>query len=168
MLGRRQFLQLGSLGISTFTLKSCVPDGEIRRPLVLSTWPEGIEANKVAWDILRFGGRALDAVEIGVMVTEASVNCCVGLGANPDREGFVTLDASIMDELGNCGRVGDAPIIGARLFVDNEVGAASATGDGEYGGYCILSGFSYAVCYANDKNYLVNSKHHHFWMDKFF
>jgi N4-(beta-N-acetylglucosaminyl)-L-asparaginase len=29
------------------------------------------------------------------------------------------------------GRVGDSPIIGAGLFVDNEVGAASATGVGE-------------------------------------
>jgi len=44
-------------------------------------------------------------VEQGVMVTEASQTCCVGLGANPDRDGFVTLDASIMDEHGNCGSV---------------------------------------------------------------
>ncbi|MBT8321075.1 MAG: isoaspartyl peptidase/L-asparaginase, partial [Eudoraea sp.] len=29
------------------------------------------------------------------------------------------------------GRVGDSPIIGAGLFVDNEVGAATATGMGE-------------------------------------
>ncbi|OPG99223.1 glycosylasparaginase, partial [Chryseobacterium mucoviscidosis] len=29
------------------------------------------------------------------------------------------------------GRVGDSPIIGAGLFVDNEVGAATATGHGE-------------------------------------
>ena len=29
------------------------------------------------------------------------------------------------------GRVGDSPIIGAGLFVDNEIGAASATGVGE-------------------------------------
>jgi N4-(beta-N-acetylglucosaminyl)-L-asparaginase len=44
-------------------------------------------------------------VEQGVMVTEASKNCCVGLQANPDRDGFVTLDASIMDEHFNCGSV---------------------------------------------------------------
>ena len=30
------------------------------------------------------------------------------------------------------GRVGDSPIIGAGLFVDNEIGAATATGNGEY------------------------------------
>ena len=29
------------------------------------------------------------------------------------------------------GRVGDSPIIGAGLFVDNEIGAACATGVGE-------------------------------------
>ena len=75
-------------------------------PVVISTWNIGIEANRAAWKILNMNGRALDAVEAGVNVTEASQNCCVGLGANPDREGFVTLDACIMDEQGNCGSVG--------------------------------------------------------------
>ena len=74
-------------------------------PIVISTWDTGLEANKAAWKILMAGGRALDAVEEGVKVTEASQNCCVGLGANPDRDGFVTLDACIMDEFSNCGSV---------------------------------------------------------------
>jgi N4-(beta-N-acetylglucosaminyl)-L-asparaginase len=76
-----------------------------RKPLVLSTWAAGLEANKAAWKILSAGGLALDAVEAGVRVTEASQNCCVGLGGNPDRDGFVTLDACIMDHTGNCGSV---------------------------------------------------------------
>lgn len=75
------------------------------QPIVISTWDAGLQANKAAWEVLKSGGRALDAVEKGVMVTEASQNCCVGLGANPDREGFVTLDACIMDEHFNCGSV---------------------------------------------------------------
>lgn len=75
------------------------------KPVVISTWNAGINANKGAWEILSKGGRALDAVEKGVMVTEAEQNCCVGLGANPDRDGFVTLDACIMDEFSNCGSV---------------------------------------------------------------
>lgn len=108
------------------------------------------------------------------------------------------------------GRVGDSPIIGAGLFVDNEVGAATATGlgeavikvagthlvvelmrqghtpqkacelavdrvisknpdykdlqvgfialnkQGEYGGYCIHKGFSYAV-FDKNRNRTVNS-----------
>jgi len=75
------------------------------KAIVISTWDAGLEANKGAWKVLGSGGRALDAVEQGVMVTEASQNCCVGLGGNPDRDGFVTLDACIMDEFYNCGSV---------------------------------------------------------------
>ncbi len=308
------------------------PNGKGFRPIVISTWDAGIAANNAAWQVLRNKGRALDAVEKGVNVTEASINCCVGLGANPDRDGFVTLDASIMDENGNCGsvaalerikhpisvarkvmentphvllvgegaqqfavsegfkleeqklskdaerayenwlkkaeykpiinvekghgpfapthlpdgslnhdtigmialdaagnlsgscttsgmgfkmrgRIGDSPIIGAGLYVDNEIGAATATGQGEevikicgthlvvelmrqgnspmeackkaverivkrdakkaketqvgfiainkkgeYGGYCLQKGFNYAVCYADDKNFMVDAK----------
>ena len=75
------------------------------KPIVISTWDAGLRANKAAWEILGSGGRALDAVEKGVMVTESEQNCCVGLNANPDRDGYVTLDACIMDEFSNCGSV---------------------------------------------------------------
>src|SRR5678815_1981949 len=75
------------------------------KPVVISTWDAGIAANKGAWEVLSKNGKAIDAVEKGVMVTEDSQNCCVGLGANPDRDGFVTLDASIMDDKFNCGSV---------------------------------------------------------------
>jgi N4-(beta-N-acetylglucosaminyl)-L-asparaginase len=112
------------------------------------------------------------------------------------------------------GRVGDSPIIGAGLYVDNEVGAATSTGlgeevikicgthlvvelmrqglspemackkaveriikrnngnvkdiqvgfiainkQGEFGAYCIQSGFNFAVCYADDHNVLIDAKH---------
>ncbi len=59
---------------------------------------------------------------------------------NHDTIGMVAMDAN-GDLSGACttsglaykmrGRVGDSPIIGAGLFVDNEVGAAAATGLGE-------------------------------------
>ena len=111
MFNRRKFLQsslLSSLGLALGNKKlpaeTNYPVIE-NSPIVISTWDAGLEANKAAWKILGNGGRALDAVEAGVMVTEASQNCCVGLGANPDRDGFVTLDASIMDEHFNCGSV---------------------------------------------------------------
>lgn len=335
MLHRRRFLQLGSLGLGSFSFAGFTKaPAAARKPIVISTWDAGIAANAAAWQVLRNGGRALDAVEKGVMVTEASQNCCVGLGANPDRDGYVTLDSCIMDEQANCGsvaflerikhpvsvarrvmektphvmlvgsgaqqfavaegfklepqvlspdaekayknwlqqseykpiiniensknqtafaparlengewnhdtigmvamdasgnlsgscttsgqgfkmrgRLGDSPIIGAGLFVDNEVGAATATGQGEdviricgshlvvelmrqghspelackkaveriikikgskakdiqvgfiainkqgeYGGYCIQKGFNFAVCYADDKNFMVDGK----------
>src|ERR1700722_3094435 len=76
------------------------------QPVVISTWDTGLAANKGAWEVLSRDGSALDAVEAGVKVTESTINCCVGLGANPDRDGFVTLDASIMDHQWNCGSVG--------------------------------------------------------------
>ena len=76
------------------------------KPLVISTWKHGLEANEVAWKIVSKNGRALDAVEQGVRVTEADENNhSVGIGGFPDRDGIVTLDASIMDETGNAGSV---------------------------------------------------------------
>ena len=106
MLHRRRFLQLGSLGLGSFSFSGFTAGkATVHKPIVISTWEAGIVANKAAWKVLGKGGRALDAVEQGVMVTEASQNCCVGLGANPDRDGFVTLDSCIMDEHANCGSV---------------------------------------------------------------
>ena len=59
---------------------------------------------------------------------------------NHDTIGMIAMDAN-GDVSGACttsglaykmhGRVGDSPVIGAGLFVDNEVGAATATGVGE-------------------------------------
>lgn len=75
-------------------------------PIVISTWDFGVAANLAAWEVLKNGGRALDAVEQGVMVPEADLkNQTVGKGGFPDRDGHVTLDACIMDEFGNCGSV---------------------------------------------------------------
>ncbi len=342
MMHRRRILKLGTMGFGSMMIAPKVFSSKkniyaAKKPLVISTWETGINANKAAWKILREKGRALDAVEAGVMITEAEKdNCCVGLNAYPDRDGHVTLDASIMDEFGNAGsvaflerikhpisvarrvmektphvmlagngaqqfaveqgfpleddklsdsakkaydewlkkseykpvknientkgenafapkkfdngsfnhdtigmiaidaqgnlsgscttsglafkmrgRVGDSPIIGAGLYVDNEVGAAVSTGVGEevikicgthmvieamrhgagpeeackiavervvrrntaekikdiqvafiaidkqgnYGGYAIQKGFNYAVCYADNYNQLIDSKH---------
>lgn len=110
MFNRRKFIRasLFTSFISMFDKKVwAIVDGSVIRgkPIVISTWDAGLAANKGAWEVLSKGGRALDAVEKGVMVTEASQSCCVGLGANPDRDGIVTLDACIMDEFANCGSV---------------------------------------------------------------
>ena len=78
----------------------------IVKPVVISTWNHGIAANDEAWKILVNGGHALDAVEQGVRTAEANPNVqTVGLGGFPDREGYVTLDACIMDQNNNCGSV---------------------------------------------------------------
>jgi N4-(beta-N-acetylglucosaminyl)-L-asparaginase len=113
MTSRKNFLQASFLGSISMLLnkKNFASAMELGDPLskadpvVISTWDAGLDANKAAWEILSNGGRALDAVEEGVKVTEASRSCCVGLNGNPDRDGFVTLDASIMDEFFNCGSV---------------------------------------------------------------
>lgn len=242
MTNRRTFLKSGiiaTVGLSAPTwpwalaAKPNKGSTEIK-PIVLSTWKFGLKANEAAWQVLSSHGKALDAVEKGVKVTEADpTERSVGYGGRPDRDGKVTLDACIMDDnfnigavsclehikhpisvaravmektphvmltgngalkfaleqgfvkenllteasekewktwlkkskykpvanienhdtigmialdmhgnlSGACttsglaykmhGRVGDSPIIGAGLFVDNEVGAATATGHGE-------------------------------------
>ena len=102
---RRSFLKLGA------TTAALLPASSIfsmtaNRPIVLSTWNFGLQANEAAWKILSNNGRALDAVEAGARVPEEDPNnTTVGLGGAPDREGKVTLDACIMDENGNCGSV---------------------------------------------------------------
>jgi N4-(beta-N-acetylglucosaminyl)-L-asparaginase len=83
-----------------------VSSGLNRKPVVVSTWNFGLEANKAAWEILNNGGYALDAVEAGVRIPEADPKITsVGYGGFPDRDGRVTLDACIMDEQLNCGSV---------------------------------------------------------------
>ncbi|MDI9311261.1 MAG: N(4)-(beta-N-acetylglucosaminyl)-L-asparaginase [Limnohabitans sp.] len=323
MTNRRNFLKLTALAsagtlTSAFKGLATFKTSKVKKPIVLSTWDFGIQANDAAWSVLQKGGRALDAVEAGVKIPEGDpTERSVGLGGRPDRDGKVTLDACIMDENGNIGsvaclehivhpisvaravmektphvmlvgpgafefalsqgfkkeklltdasekewkewlkkseykpkinienhdtigmialdangnlsgacttsgmafkmhgRVGDSPIIGAGLYVDNEVGAATATGHGEevirtvgshlvvelmrqghspqaaceqavrriikfteqrkknlediqvgfialnkageYGAYCIHSGFTYAV--HDGKNSLLNAKY---------
>jgi len=240
MATRRKFLKNAGILSAILTLnplkaEEILPKNKkIRKPVVLSTWRFGIQANEEAWKVLSQGGKALDAVEKGVRLVEDDPNeRSVGYGGRPDRDGRVTLDACIMDEKANIGsvaslehiknpisvaravmektphvmlvgdgalqfavsqgfekmnlltpesekewkdwlktseykpvvnienhdtigmialdehgnlsgacttsgmafkmhgRVGDSPIIGAGLFVDNEVGAATATGHGE-------------------------------------
>jgi N4-(beta-N-acetylglucosaminyl)-L-asparaginase len=237
---RRSFIKSASLfagGLAMPSLPSFNNDIVKRskhKPLVISTWDFGVKANQFAYEELKNGKSALDAVEIGVKVIEADPEArTVGFGGRPDREGKVTLDACVMDhqagigsvvflenikhpvsvaravmeksphvmlagngalqfalengfkkeelltekskaefkewiktsqyqtkvnienhdtigmlaidQLGNLsgacttsgmaykmrGRIGDSPIIGAGLYVDNEVGAATATGHGE-------------------------------------
>lgn len=93
-------------------------------PLVISTWKHGIPANEAAWKILSAGGNALDAAEQGVRVTESdTTNRSVGLTGYPDRDGIVTLDASIMNDAGMAGSVAfvsgvEHPISLARMVME--------------------------------------------------
>lgn len=75
------------------------------KPIVISTWDSGMAVNAEAWKTLSTKGSALDAVEAGAMHIEDKLDCCVGLGGYPDRDGIVTLDSCIMDHKSNCGAV---------------------------------------------------------------
>jgi N4-(beta-N-acetylglucosaminyl)-L-asparaginase len=129
---RRSFLQTATLG--TVGLAACTSAKEsatdatstsapLKKPVVLSTW-DNRAANAKAYEILLQGKRALDAIEQGIHVTEADPNDhSVGYGGFPDRDGFVTLDACVMDEFSNIGAVAAIenimhPISIARLVME--------------------------------------------------
>ncbi|MDB5208612.1 MAG: glycosylasparaginase [Flavisolibacter sp.] len=126
MFNRRQFLQ--TTGLSSFALvfRNSYAYGTVtkNKPIVISTWAPNAKANAAAWEVLGNNGRAVDAVEKGVQVPEADpLDQSVGYGGLPDRDGKVTLDACIMDEMGNCGAVMFLegimhPIKVARLVMD--------------------------------------------------
>jgi N4-(beta-N-acetylglucosaminyl)-L-asparaginase len=135
MVTRRRFLQSSVLGLSGLTYGrgalslAARPDDYSAAtgdpvPVVVSTWPHGLEANKAALEVLSGGGSSLDAVEKGVMVPEADpLVTSVGYGGLPDAGGDVTLDACIMDEKGNCGSVAYLkhimhPVCVARLVME--------------------------------------------------
>ncbi|WP_339922618.1 N(4)-(beta-N-acetylglucosaminyl)-L-asparaginase [uncultured Cyclobacterium sp.] len=117
MKSRRSFIQkslLSSLMLAPFSRKvtgmgissESFIEKPISKPQVISTWNHGIAANDKAWEILSTNGNILDAVEEGVKVTEIDKSVfSVGLNGIPDREGIVTLDASIMKGDGSCGAV---------------------------------------------------------------
>ena len=94
-------------------------------PIVIATWKHGYKASQNAYNILNNNGFALDSVEAGVRVAESDSDIrTVGYGGYTDQEGNVTLDASIMDHLGNAGSVAylkeiKHPISVARKIMEN-------------------------------------------------
>ncbi|MFC5741111.1 N(4)-(beta-N-acetylglucosaminyl)-L-asparaginase [Dyella tabacisoli] len=111
MVDRRDFLKASLLGASALALADNARahtglHAKAPSAKVISTWDFGVAANHAAWAVLDKGGHALDAVETGVQVPEADLkNHSVGRSGYPDRDGRLTLDASIMDADGNCGAV---------------------------------------------------------------
>jgi len=135
MIDRRKFIgkiaSVGALSLVPNIIKSqdaSILSGsseEENIPVIISTWNHGIDANAAAMKVLKRGGSIVDAVEQGVWIPEADPkNMSVGIGGRPDREGIVTLDASIMDSKGNAGSVCFLenivhPISVARLVMDS-------------------------------------------------
>lgn len=106
-MNRRKFLNLSAFSAPLIFSKKSLANNfeETIKPIVVSTWDSGMAVNAEAWKILSTKGRALEAVEAGAIHIENEINCCVGLGGFPDRDGIVTLDSCIMDEHANCGAV---------------------------------------------------------------
>ena len=131
MTNRKNFIKTTTLAsaailLSAFKSKADKIDPKkiTGKPIVISTWDFGLQANEAAWQVLKDNGRALDSVEAGVKIPEADpTNQSVGYGGRPDRDGRVTLDACIMDEFFNIGSVACLehimhPISVARLVME--------------------------------------------------
>ena len=119
---RRNFLQkaaLGSVGITALgsnlaataaTPKGAkdtqdVPVSNSLLPVVIATWSVK-QATQKAWQSMEQGSSALDAVIAGCAIEEANaLGQSVGIGGLPDRDGRVTLDACVMNEIGDYGAV---------------------------------------------------------------
>ncbi len=135
---RRDFLKLTALAGTSTVVSPLLPKSKIRsKPIVISTWDHGVVANKVSWEILQENGTALDAVEQGVKVVESDPRgTTVGIGGSPDRDGFVTLDACIMNHKNECGSVAflqhiENPISVARKVME-ETPHVMLAGEGAY------------------------------------
>jgi N4-(beta-N-acetylglucosaminyl)-L-asparaginase len=106
-MNRRKFLNLSALTAPLILTKKSFANNlqGTNKPIVVSTWDSGMAVNAEAWKILSKKGAAIDAIEAGAIKIENEINCCVGIGGYPDRDGIVTLDACIMDHNANCGAV---------------------------------------------------------------
>ncbi len=125
-MNRRKFLQIGAITAPLLSAKKSFANSfdQTTKPIVISTWDSGMPVNAEAWKILSKNGTALDAVEAGAIHIENEINCCVGLGGYPDRDGIVTLDSCIMDHKSNCGAVAGIerikhPVSVARKVMEN-------------------------------------------------
>lgn len=124
MFTRRNFIKTSSLGLVAPTAFRFNMPNKGARPIVVSTWNHGMQANEQAWKVLDKQGKALDAVEKGVIAVENDPSVkTVGYGAYPDRDGNITLDACIMNERNQCGSVAflqhiKNPIAVARLVME--------------------------------------------------
>lgn len=155
MSNRRSFLQklsasiagLGLIPFTSFAHPASKQKGKrYQKGLVISTWNHGIPANEAAWQVIKHGGTAVDAAEMGARkVEEDPTGQSVGIGGMPDRDGTVTLDACIMDSKGNAGSVAYLadilhPISVARKVMD-ETPHVMLAGDGAKR-FALDSGFS--------------------------
>ncbi len=109
---RRNFVKTGALvggGVITNQIVSSKifgQDADKGELIAVSTWGGTVKSSEKAYEFLKNGKNSLDAIEAGIRVAENDpTNSSVGYGGLPDEDGIVTLDASIMDWIGNAGSV---------------------------------------------------------------
>ena len=92
---------LGASDADAASLQRVPSSSAANRPLVVTskTNPAVREAiTRAAWEVLAKGGRALDAAERATNVSERDPrDRSVGYGGRPNEDGFLQLDASVMD-----------------------------------------------------------------------
>ena len=105
---RRNFIfDIFSIGLLSSITSRLRPNNLNIYPMVrsISTW-KTTEANLMAGSLLEKGVDALSAAVSGVAIEEENPkNSTVGYGGAPDRSGIVTLDACVMNHMGDCGSV---------------------------------------------------------------
>ena len=145
-------LGLGVFSIIKNKIKFIKNTGMVRS---VSTWKTS-DANFKAGQLLDKGSNSLDAAVEGVAIEESNPkNTTVGLGGSPDRTGIVTLDACVMNHLGDCGSV---------MAVENIVHVARLAKDVmEKTPHVILAGegaeeFAYSVGYKSRELLTKESK----------
>jgi N4-(beta-N-acetylglucosaminyl)-L-asparaginase len=121
-------VQLAGEGALQFALQNGFKQQNLLTPASEKVWKDWLKNSKY------------DPMTIPKLLQQKTQKDGAGQEHNHDTIGMIALDAN-GNLSGACttsgmafkmrGRVGDSPIIGAGLFVDNEVGAATSTGVGE-------------------------------------
>ncbi len=101
-------VMLAGAGAKKFALENGFPEVDLRTPEATAKWRE--------WQATRDGDPGHDTIALLVLMPDGNLYG----GCSTSGLAFKLP-----------GRVGDSPIIGSGLYVDNEVGAAGATGLGE-------------------------------------
>jgi N4-(beta-N-acetylglucosaminyl)-L-asparaginase len=105
-ISRRRFVNqtigagAGALVLPSITGFTFQDKGKPVRPLIITSHANetGQKAMETAWEILKNGGNAVDAVEKAANVIEVDPeDTSVGYGGLPNERGVVQLDASFMD-----------------------------------------------------------------------
>lgn len=93
-------MALPLMNTDTVPIRDRVP-APLNRPLVVTSKTNAAvreEVTGTAWQILQAGGTAMDAAEKGTNVSEIDPrDRTVGYGGDPNEEGFLQLDASVMN-----------------------------------------------------------------------